>query len=65
MQSDLYPYKKRRFGQRHRQKKDNVKTQRKEDHLQARERSLVQILLTAVGRKQPCHEHLDLGLPAP
>ena len=52
---DWYPCKKRKFGHRHAQKDDHVKTQGEDNHLQAKERGL--------RRHQPC-QYLDLRLPA-
>lgn len=42
-QSDWFPYQKRKFGHRQVQRQDNVKTQGEDDHLQAKEKHLVQI----------------------
>ena len=52
---DWCPYEKRRLGPRNTQINYQVRAQREDSHLNAKERGL--------GRKQPCR-HLELRLPA-
>jgi len=44
IQSDWYPYKKRKFVHSHAQREDHVKRQGEDSHLPAKERSLQQTL---------------------
>lgn len=63
IQSDWYPYKKRRYWtQTQTKERQHEDTEKRSPTGQ--ERSLVEIVLTAVRRKRPCHEHLDLRLLA-
>lgn len=52
--TDVFFYKKRRFGHRHVQRKDYVRTQQEDVYLQAKERNL---------RRNQRYLHLDRVIP--